>query len=195
MTELLISMGIFVTMTSFVVSKFGNFNTNTLLTDTAYDVALVVHLAQTYGLSVRNVGNTGLVNFTAPYGVDFSTSEGQGGGPTSNNRNIVLFAEASGDVDYIYDAEDVAINSYLISRGGYIQRLCVATNTETCSQAGASVTRMSISFERPNPEAKIYGFSGGQWVTGPYAEILIAGNDGASRTVFVRQNGQVSVKK
>ncbi len=57
--ELVISIAIFVIMTALVVAKYGNFNQGALLTDTAYDIALVLHTAQSYGLSVKNAGALG----------------------------------------------------------------------------------------------------------------------------------------
>src|SRR6185369_4435025 len=69
--ELLISVAIFVYMTGLLVAKYGNFNQSVLLTDLAYDVALTIRTAQTYGLSVKAV-NSSPSPYQYAYGVDFS---------------------------------------------------------------------------------------------------------------------------
>ena len=51
--ELIVSVAIFVFMTALVVAKYGNFNQSVLMTDLAYDIALTLRTAQTYGVSVQ----------------------------------------------------------------------------------------------------------------------------------------------
>lgn len=196
--ELLVSVAIFVLMTSLIVAKFGNFNQSTLLTDTAYDIALVVRLAQTYGLSVRNATQGG-TNFKAPYGADFDASSGGDacGGATSNATALTLFADTSpaGAPDGACGASDASVSSYAITRGATIYNLCIGTDATSCHQAGNTVSRLDVSFQRPNPEAVICASNGGTPTCGyAYAEATIQGADGSTRTVVIRQNGQISVQ-
>ncbi|MCX6715956.1 MAG: prepilin-type N-terminal cleavage/methylation domain-containing protein [Candidatus Taylorbacteria bacterium] len=195
--ELLVSLAIFVAMTSVIVAKFGTFNQSTLLTDTAYDVALIVRLAQSYGLSVKSATQIGSGNFSYPYGVDFNIfSATSCGSASSNATTLVLFADYDGATDDMCDSNDVSIRPYLLVRGAYLSGLCVGADTTACYNGG-SVTRINVSYQRPNPEAKICATkNGGSVVCNyAYAEATISGSDGSTRTIVMRQNGQISVKR
>ncbi len=190
--ELIVSIGIFTLMTALVVTKYGNFNQRTLLTDTAYDVALALHTAQNYGLSVKNTSG-GSNPFGYAYAIDFvnSATGSACGAVVSSNIRFALFADVVADGSC--DGNDTAISSYALTRAATIASsggLCVGTGASACT----AVTRMDVSFTRPNPEAKICASNGGAAVCGyTYAEIKIQSSDGTSRTISVRENGQISV--
>lgn len=188
--ELVISIGIFVIMSTVVVAKFGTFNTSTLLTDTAYDIALAIRQAQTYGLSVKNVAQ-GSQNFLLPYGMAFTAgSFSCSPSETVNNTTMVLYADV--DSSGTCNIADTAISRYAIRRGGTVSSVCVGTGN-ACDQ---TVNRLSISFQRPNPEALICGVTlGVPTCNQGYGEITITGTDGATRKVGVLQNGQITVQR
>jgi len=195
--ELLVTLAIFIVMTSFTVAKFGNFNQSTLLTDTAYDIALVVRLAQTYGLSVKNSSQIGAQNFNLPYGVDFDMSGDSCGGATSNPTLLTLFADLNqtGQSAGMCDASDQSVNTYVITRGAKISSLCIGADATACHQSSNSVSRLDVSFQRPNPEAVICASNGGAPTCNyAYSVAMIQGTDGSTRTIVVRQNGQISVQ-
>lgn len=196
--ELLVSIAIFVAMTALIVAKYGNFNQSTLLTDTAYDMALTMRLAQTYGLSVKNSGG-GAINFNVPYGVSFNTGVGTPCGSVSIDvSKIVLFADTNpaGTPDGVCDGTDTTINSYLLTRGAKVTTMCVGADEVACQVPGNTVQRLDVSYQRPNPEAVICSSNGGAPVCGlRYAEVTIQGVDGSTRAVSIHQNGQVSVIK
>ncbi len=190
----------FTIMTTTIVAKYGNFNQSTLLTDTAYDIALVLRLAQTYGLSVKNAAGYTGSNFNVPYGVDFNDagSASACGVVTTDLATMTLFADSApvGTPDGVCTSTDANIDSYKLTRGAVISSMCVGSDVATCHGVGNTVTRMSISYQRPNPEAVICASSGGPTTcTHTYAEVTIRGTDGSLRTVVVRQNGQVSVAR
>jgi len=194
--ELVVSIGIFAVMTSLVVAKYGNFNQSTLLTDTAYDIALTLHTAQNYGLSVKNV-NGATNSFSLPYAINFRTSVSGGacGTATSNNKHIVLYADTASDG--ICDNTDLNVTTYAIGRGAYIapntgivgSGLCVG-NGNSCS--AYNIDQLDISFTRPNPEARICANASGLSCYN-YAEVALMGTDGTKRTIVIRGNGQISV--
>lgn len=194
--ELVISVAIFVAMTTLVVSKYGTFNSSTLLTDTAYDTALVLRLAQTYGLSVKNSSSSG-TNFNLPYGVDLNTGSDFCGGSTSNTRTFVLFADSNpSTADGLCGVSDTSITPYTLSQGATIASLCAGSDATNCHTAGQAMTRLDISFVRPNPEAVICGIkSGSTLCTYAYAEAVLSHPSGGSRTIVIRQNGQISISQ
>jgi Tfp pilus assembly protein FimT len=195
--ELVISVAIFVFMTTLVVAKYGNFNTSTLLTDTAYDTALVVRLAQTYGVSVKNSAATG-TNFNLPYGVDFNLGSSYCGGSTSAPNTFVLFADSNpSTADGLCGVSDTSITPYTLSQGTTITSLCAGADQTSCETSGQSMDRLDISFVRPNPEGNICGTkSGVSTCSYAFAEVVLSSaSGGSSRTITIRQNGQISVNK
>jgi prepilin-type N-terminal cleavage/methylation domain-containing protein len=192
--ELIVSIAIFSLMTALVVAKYGNFNQRTLLTDTAYDMALALHTAQNYGLSVKNVSGS-LNPFGYAYAIDFvaGTTGSLCGSVTSNNARVVLFADVV--ADGVCTSLDSAVTSYAITRGARLAStggLCAGSSPAACGAAD----HLDISFTRPNPEAKICASvsSGPTDCSFSYAEVKIQGTDGSLRTITIRQNGQISVK-
>ncbi|MDB5238915.1 MAG: hypothetical protein JWO00_250 [Candidatus Parcubacteria bacterium] len=198
--ELVVSIGIFAAMTALVVAKYGNFNQSTLLTDTAYDIALALHTAQNYGLSVKNTGAAN--SFGQPYAIDFSTSPGgiSCGTVTSNNKHIILYADAfpAGAPDGICGSSDGALTTYSITRGATIAPTKSGAGSGICVGSGSTcafynITQLDVSFVRPNPDAKICA-NGSASSCYTYAEVIIVGTDGSTRTIAIRENGQISVK-
>jgi prepilin-type N-terminal cleavage/methylation domain-containing protein len=198
--ELVVSIGIFAVMTSLVVVKYGTFNQSTLLTDTAYDIALALHTAQNYGLSVKNTGASSNP-FSFPYAISFSpgVTGHSCGASMANNKHIVLYADADpiGTPDGVCKATDSAVTTYAITRGATIAPTTSGSGSGICVGAGVcsfyNITQLDVSFTRPNPEAKICA-NGSATSCYSYAEVTIVGTDGSTRTIVIRENGQVSVK-
>lgn len=197
--ELIISLAIFAVMTALVVAKYGNFNQSTLLTDTAYDVAFVLREAQTYGVSVRNADAGYGNDFSGSYGVDFVPNGVSGNACGSSPTVITLFAgSCSGSTN---------ISSYTLVRGATVASVCAANGgPSSCSGGGSGggsgpspspvpVTGLEVIFHRPNPDAEICASDGDSWSCNyTFASITLVSSDGSdSRTVTVRQTGQISV--
>jgi len=181
LVELLVSVAIFIFMTALLVAKYGNFNSSVLLTDIAYDVALTVRTAQTYGLGVTGTNSI----FTYPYGVDFSTSNG-----------TVLTLYSDTDSNFYYSSVDVPVSTYTLTRGAVVKDLCLDTVIPTSQRCGTDSTSvdvpaLDISFKRPDPTAHICA---GADCSYTYAQITIQGTDGSERLVTVQQNGEISVE-
>ena len=197
LVELMVTASIFVFMTALVVAKYGTFNQSVLLTNLAYDVALSVRTAQTYGLSVQGQTSGGALLFNSAYGIHFDTS---------NGTVMKLFADTNttdtplSTFDHLYDGLDTTVTTYNIKNGGMITGLCVSTGSGDCktvfvSGSTASVQKVStldISFQRPDPSAIICiasnqcGFASAQiTITGP--------GTAQNRTVTIKKNGQITV--
>ncbi|MDQ2933165.1 MAG: type II secretion system GspH family protein [bacterium] len=179
--ELLVSVGIFIIMTTLLMVKYGNFNQSVLMTNLAYDVAITIRTAQTYGLSVKNLSKVEEdVSFASGYGVYFSTST------TPPENNLIIFFEdtESGNLN-MYDYADTIVDTYTIKRGAYISDICTGT---TCG-----INNLSVVFKRPDPNAQICYNNDGAKVCVLSAEIFIMGTDRSTRSVRVRENGQISV--
>src|SRR3989344_7878132 len=139
--ELMVTVGIFVLMTGLILARYGSFNQGILLTNLAYDVALTIRSAQSYGLNVKSVPNSS-VNFSNefnyPFGVHFK----------KDSKFFILFADA--DVDGRFDSgEDISTTN--IKRGSKVGILCVGTE----SSCDSSINTLDIAFKRPDPVAHI----------------------------------------
>jgi Tfp pilus assembly protein FimT len=178
LVELLVSVGIFALMTALVVAKYGSFNNGVLLTNTAYDVALAIRTAQTYGLGVKSTGSGTL--YDSGYGVYFNTS-------TGSNQTIILFSDL--DKDSLYDiGTDGIVNQYTIKQGAIISKVCSGVDCST------DASPLAITFKRPNPDAIICFGTSPCNSPSTYAEITITSAGGDTRIITVRGNGQISVK-
>ena len=159
----MVVLSIIVVVSTVVLSSQSSFNRSIILANTAYDVALTLRSAQTYGLSSRAVGS--VVN--AGYGLHFDT--------TSPN-SFVLFADAypgasvssvchpiadpsspdalPGNCSY-ESAQGEKVVDYKLGNNIAIGNFCaLAFGTWSCASTGA-LTSLDIVFARPNPDAFI----------------------------------------
>ncbi|HEY9583746.1 MAG TPA: type II secretion system protein [Candidatus Paceibacterota bacterium] len=179
--EMVVAIGIFAIMTTLLLAKYGNFNQGILLTNLAYDVALTLRNAQSYGLNVKSASRS-QNKFSFPYGVHF----------VKNVDNFIFFVdvvingvyENQYPSDDLIDFDDDDISVYKIKRGSTISSLCV--DDGNC----ISVDALDISFKRPDPNAIIKSTRG----ISSYAEIIVRATDGNTKKITVRSNGQIAVE-
>ncbi len=182
LVELLVTIGIFAFMTALLMAKYGTFNQSVLMTNLAYDVALTIRTAQTFGLSIKAQN----ASFQNVYGVRFSTV-----GAGDENKNIILFASSNNNV---YDENlGEKVSSFTMKRGAIVNNMCVGDGPNSCTNTGP--TWLDISFKRPDPDAIICVTDSDPTCASPqkYAEITLRGTDGSTRKISVRKIGQVSV--
>ena len=204
--ELIVSIAIFAVMTALVVSRYGTFNQNTLLTNVAYDMALTIRTAQSYGLSVKS-SDSASNSFGSAYGVHFDKSK-----PTK----FTLFIDTNKNGYYEDPANsgvDQNVTTYTLTSGVTMARICLGSDTLTCTPLGNN-DALDITYLRPNPDAIVYcepnispgpntgcsvityvGTGGtSNPVTQPVAFITLTSSDKTSSdVVIVHRNGQISV--
>jgi prepilin-type N-terminal cleavage/methylation domain-containing protein len=187
LVELMVTIGIFVIMTALILARYNSFGTGTILTNMAYDIALTIRQAQTYGLSVKSNEGAG---FNAAYGVHFDPN-------LANFKKFILFAD--GNADGIYASGD-DITAYNLKQGAKISSTCVSTGSD-CSNGVIAVSDsadpliVDVTFKRPDPKATICArnneFNNCNWA---YAKITISSADNTSRRdIFVTKVGQISL--
>jgi prepilin-type N-terminal cleavage/methylation domain-containing protein len=197
LVELLVTISIFVILTGVVLFNQQKFNSTILLTNLAYDTALTIRQAQTYGVNIKEF-DSGSGSQFVPYGVYFDKAA---------NKSFILFADIDYDftnktTDGIYDGKDNpeqnpntckneagCVNRYNITRGNVISEIEVTNGTVTIP-----MYKLNILFQRPNPDAKILA----KTRTGNYGEynaatITLMGVDGSIRKVRVQQNGLIEI--
>ncbi|OHA46069.1 MAG: hypothetical protein A2541_00080 [Candidatus Taylorbacteria bacterium RIFOXYD2_FULL_36_9] len=183
LVELLVTISIFVILTGVVLWNQTKFNSSILLTNLAYDTALTIRQAQTYGINVREFNGTGQF---FPYGVHFETGV--------NSKSFILFADLDNNGVYDGTPTDGLVSRYNIQRGNYVRTLCRVVR-DPCSAGITSlaVNSLDIVFKRPNPDAHMKTTK----LNTDYPSVMItlSSADGeSSRKVIVRDNGLIEVK-
>jgi len=166
LVELLVVLAIISILSGIVLSSQTSFNKTLLLANTAYDVALTLRFAETYGLGSRLIGTTA----NAGYGLHFASA---------TNNSFSLFADTwplvglgsnchkapsydptgpsalPGNCVYDSDHEASSAHIYTLGNGITISNLCAHSNANPgngwlCS-SGGGLTSLDIVFSRPNP--------------------------------------------
>ncbi len=183
--ELVVSIGIFALMTGILLSKYGNFNNSVILTNLAYDVAITIRTAQSYGIDVKGVenpNNNNQVEYNNPYGVYFDRSN------IDKSKQMIFFADFNGNDKYNSGSNE-EINTYILKRGMYISALCAGSSSSDCS---TNRTKLNILFKRPDPKAIISNDENCP-IDCNYGRIELTSVDGSKKYVEVRSTGQISV--
>jgi prepilin-type N-terminal cleavage/methylation domain-containing protein len=204
--ELLVSLVVFIVITSIILVRHSQFNNTIILTNVAHEISLEIRQAQVYGLGVRRGGNTsGDTDFNLGYGVVIKKSV------TNDNNGIDLFSTTNPRQLYTegYDADNttnVIRETFKIPKGYIISGLCVNKSTSDCE----NVDELDIGFVRPFPNAYIHGYDGDNntcvessgtisicssaiiTIKSPNSK-TVNGNVTGTRTIKVFANGQVAV--
>ncbi len=187
LVELIVSLAIFAFMTAFLVAKYGTFNQGVLLTNLAYDVAITIRSAQTYGLNVQGTSASGSTLFIYPYGVHFDKGSSQFILYTDLKDNCVGTAMCGYDSSYLPDEK---VNVYKMKPGNMVKDVCVGTGPGAGCAAITSGTSFDVAFKRPNPDAALLN----NGTASTYAEITLSSSDGSLKKVILRSTGQVAVQ-
>ena len=192
--ELLITITMFVMITGIVLFNSNSFDSSVLLHNFAYDVALTIKQAQSYGVNVKE-NSIGIFDYD--YGVYFDTV-------TADYRtHFILFNDVppvNGVADKYYtNSASVSscptdnpecIQKYTIKNGSFIKSVCAGDDADHCTQ----VNQLSILFHRPNLGAEIY--TNNQSINPQlYANIILSAKNGATTTIVVTKVGQIYIKK
>lgn len=210
LVELLVTIVIFVVITGVVLLNSNRFDSSVLLNNFAYDVALTIKQAQSYGVNVRENINTGFnTSVSGAYGIHFNRLVDSTkfvlfndtiGGPLSPNTPDQTY-EGSFSSCPINDPNSECIQKFSMTKGTNVLRMCAGSNKTECDDGLHEATSLSILFYRPSLEAKIYmnGQSAtdlsGQSNSKAYAKITLAAGDGRTVDVVVTSVGQIYVKK
>lgn len=196
LVELLVTIAIFTLMTGFIAVKYGNFSKSMVINNLAYDIALTLREAQSYGVSVADVKSlsdtTTTSRFDRSYGVHFDTA---------TPKVFTLFVDSLGGAGNVGDGKFQAleaIRTFTISGNNTVYALCHdAACVINVGTAGALAgTYADVMFKRPNPNPVIT--SGVYPAAGAvnYLEIRIKNSDDSIRKkIVIRSSGQISIEE
>lgn len=185
--ELLVSVGIFIFITTIVLVKHSQFSGNILLGNLAYDVALSIRQAQVYGLSVREFG-AGTGTFVSGYGIHFAA-----GSPTT----YFLFADLPPGEDQKYSGSAEIAEMFSLYQGNTIARFCgvLPGGAKRCSDGDTPIASLDIFFSRGGFPALPAVITSDLPESYGQAEIVVRSRSLSERSVFVASTGQISVEQ
>ncbi len=169
--ELLVVIAIISILASVVLVRYRSFDSQLLLRNLGYEIALSIRDAQVRGISVSGVGGS----FTAAYGMHFDMA---------NPRTYVLFVDTNKD-GYTLGEE---VSTYTIGQNKQISGLCTVSGSFLCVATGT----LDIVFQRPNPDAVFY--IGGLVAARSYGTIRLQSSEGNTREVNIWSTGQIEVR-
>lgn len=194
LVELLVVFVIIVSIMSVVYTNQGSFNKSFVVSNTAYDIALSLRNAETYGLGSRALGST--VN--AGYGLHFEKTS-----PTG----FSLFADVSpaatcskpdckpGDNVYTVGSDSL-VRTYALGNSVTISDFCaMRSGTWTCAVAHGGylggLSSLDVVFARPNPNPLI-STNGAYSTSITSACLKLSSALGTSRYVSVSFTGEIT---
>ncbi len=177
MMELLVSLAVFVLISTIVLMNYGSFESSLTTESLAYEVALALRQAQVFSLSVRGFGS----NFQVAYGIHFERSD-----PTT----FFLYVDQNDNARYDpLPGPDVILETFTLRKGSTIVDLCAQKTVLQCN-----LMMLDVVYERPNPDANITSFDGTTRIfRNSNATIRIRSPQGVEKTVRAMLSGQISV--
>jgi prepilin-type N-terminal cleavage/methylation domain-containing protein len=164
LVEMMIVLVIISIITGVALTSQGNFNKTLVLANTAYDIALTMRSAQTFGLSTRGSATS----TKAGYGLRFQRNV---------TNSFTLYADTypspgpnlchplpqsgtnspnalPGNCSYDSTRSEL-LTTYTLGNGITIPKFCTlsANNWECTSGTVTTISALDIVFERPNPDA------------------------------------------
>lgn len=188
--EMLVVLAIIIVLMSIVFSGQLNFNRTLSLNNAAYDIALTLRQAESYGLSSQAFGG---VN-NPGYGVYFQNTT-----PTSYIFFSDIYPAVSSGAqpdarpgDGIYEASPLNENvqTYSLNNGFTLSAFCVYSTGSGRVCTTGSLTALSVTFSRPNALTTIKGKTA-SWATYTNACVKMSSLNGDTRYISVSQTGEV----
>jgi len=176
--ELMVTVAIVVLITGIALVRYGSFNNSVLLKSQAYEVALDIRSAQTYGVSVSGQNSA---EFTKAFGLYFDKS---------NTNEYVLFQDANNNLKYDSTPPE-AIGSVYVIDPRFIISDIVTNSSGSCGE----ILSASVSFKRPNFDAHLDIDSGSPCSFTELGIVIASAHDPSfTRTVWVSTTGYVMVE-
>ena len=180
--ELMVTVGIFVFMTALLLAKYNGYYSGTIFKNQAYDVAITLRQAQSFGISVKaDPGNVNSPSFSAAYGVSF---------PGTNVTGFELRAYSGTPTSGF--TEGALEKDYKLKYGAYFDKFILTQDGSTNPSYADSVY---VVFQRPNPEAIICPKINGSVTCNfyKYLELVMKSQDGKTKSIKINSSGQISI--
>lgn len=174
--ELLITISIVVVISSVILINYPKFSNTIKLNNLAYDIALSIREAQTYGINVRGFES----NFDVGYGIHFKS-----------DNSWILFADKNRNSKY--DVGDGIVETFNLQGGFTLSEVYARTTDNFFDVLEIDITHLDITFDRPNPDANFT--TSNTLKTYQDAQITVMAPDGVStRSILINTTGFISIQ-
>lgn len=183
LVELVVTIGIFVIISTLVFANYPKFKSQLSLKKTSQEIAFTVREAQVYSLSTREYKSGAFSTFTAGYGVHFDIDKPD---------TVLLFADLNNSGRYEED-EDGIVKEYKIRTSDSFTSLCGDEKKSPPGPCGLS--QLDAVYLRPNPFVSLTGKDGE--ITLPNfsdMEIIISSPGGATKKITIWVSGQITIE-
>jgi len=174
LVELVVTIGIFVVISTLVFANYPKFKSQLSLKKTSQEIAFAVREAQVYSLSVKEYEG----RFDIGYGVHFDISKPD---------TVLLFADVNKNSEY--DDNDGIVKEYKIRTSDSFSSLC---GNEICG-----LSQLDAVYLRPNPLITLRGKDSNGIPTSPDfsdAEIKILSSGGMEKKIIIWVSGQITIE-
>jgi len=191
----MVSIGIMAVLITVIIMNQQSYTEAATLRNTADDLGITIAEAQAYGIAVRERA-IGSADFGSGYGLSVTLLEA--GGQTG----YVFFSDRNGNQYYdgsfacATGGSEECLRKVIFPGGAYVESFCILRSSggDLCN----NVSRVDISFRRPDPEARLIFFNSGVSQYNPAnisgALIQLKSPTGLTRQVKVYNTGQVSIQ-
>ena len=181
--EMIVVIAIIATISALSLFNSSKLNSAVLLSNTAYEIGLIVRDAQISGLGAK-VMQSGVNATTSNQGVYFN--------PVVNDSQIIFFSDLNKSNKY-EDGEESQIYDIENKRAGKIISICTI-DSESAPCNVSNIVDLNIIFKRPNPEAYFYHGSPLTQYSG--SVVVNLGFDGGEcRSIIIYKTGAIQIDK
>lgn len=152
LVELMVTISIFLMISSLVIFNYGDFKSTVSLQNLTDDIALSIRKAQSFAIGARNTGGG---NFNNSYGIHFSVNS-NGTGLDGSDKSFILFYSPSTSKMYplvnsgtCADGSNNCVELFTINGMNKIYGIILNNGSVETSTYGS----LDISFLRPDPRA------------------------------------------
>lgn len=182
--ELIIVIAIIAVLTTVILFNSRGLNSSILVSNTAYEVSLMIREAQTYGLGVRATENS-VIGFAYSQGIHFDST-------VSNANTITLFSDKDNNGQWSGSTENIQTYTISKDRAGSVLSICVVTGVTGCQ----AVSSADILFKRPNPEAVFFvAPNPGGSASAVVVNLGFTPGNGQCRSIIIQKSGAVQIDK
>lgn len=177
LVELIVSISIMVLITTVILAKHDSFNGTSLLRGQAYRIALQTREVQLFAISATDLGNN---SFRNVYGLHFNTA---------TPGLYKVFRDSTNGNNFFDNGEE-------FGKQGILDKRFEVKAIRLVGGTGPAQTQVSVSFKRPNFDARIYtgaNTEANSAVSGVEIDVAVK-STGAIRTIEITKTGQISVK-
>lgn len=182
LVELLVTIGIFIFMTSIVLAKYRSFNTNSDFANAVEGIVLSLREAQVYGVGSKTAGvvtcGSPASTFNCAYGIYMSKANYENGA-------YLIFIDADENGLYNFGTDPI-VKMIDLWGPSKIWISDIKVN-------GIAANTLAVTFKRPNPDAKINGVPGNTQASITISKVTDGGNIN-SNTINIISTGQLWIQ-